>query len=133
MAIEREMNYIEFNNKKETLPVGYYRVEEADGDFSIAKVTHPSWARTAQVEWLDENEYAHRIEMENAARDTREDEYWDRAATYSTVDVVAERYESIDASARLMDNEVVCRNEPDPAETLATVLRNALTREMNQD
>lgn len=128
MAILLNMNYLEFNNKKESLPEGYYRVEEHDGDISIAKVTHPSWERTVKVEWIDENEYGYRMEMERVIRDTFDDDA--REYTQDTFNTAM-----ADATTHPIANQdVMCRTEEcDPAESLADLLREALNREMTQE
>lgn len=60
MAIKAELNYLEFHNTKDKLESGYYRVIEADGDTSIAKVNASPWRGPAGVTWMSEDEY---IEM----------------------------------------------------------------------
>lgn len=57
MNIKTELNFLEFHNTKDKLEPGYYRVTEADGDISIAKVEHRSWERNATITWLSEDEY----------------------------------------------------------------------------
>lgn len=57
MTIKAELSYLEFHNTKDKLESGFYRVVEADGELSYARVKASDWGGSAQVKWLSEDEY----------------------------------------------------------------------------
>lgn len=72
MAITAEMNYLDFHNAKDNLAPGHYRVIEADGDTSIAKVVEWVDHRLPTVTWLTEDEYSAKLEEDKALADSWE-------------------------------------------------------------
>lgn len=70
-----ELSYLEFHNTKHKLASGYYKVTEADGDISFAKVTDH---RIPTVKWLTEDEYSYQSQKDKDL-DVDLMDSWDRA------------------------------------------------------
>lgn len=57
MSVNAELSYLEFHNTKGKLASGFYRVVEADGELSYARVKANDSGVPSAVTWLSEDEY----------------------------------------------------------------------------
>ena len=145
MTIKADLNYIEFNNTKDKLEPGYYRVTEADGDISIAKVERRSWERNATITWKSEDEY---LELARIDRELDEDlmDSWDRAMNrdedeFRRIDpedlAETDRNNELEAAHwrenRDMASDAGVRNVEQKAPSLADLLRDSLNTQRVQD
>lgn len=138
MTIKADLNYIEFNNTKETLEPGYYRVTEADGDISIAKVERRSWERNATITWKSEDEYLELV-RQDADLDEQLMESWDRAMSrgddeFRRIDpedlAETDRNNELEAAHwrenRELASDAGARNVEQKTPSLADLLRDAM-------
>lgn len=143
MAIKAELNYIEFNNTKDKLEPGYYRVTEADGDISIAKVERRSWERNATITWLTEDEYSYKAQQDRELDEQLMeswDQHWcdnrelpmsDEDREYNRRIAIENRgvWEGVDYAAMdVAEWRKLCTelNIPQPPKVLAELLREAM-------
>lgn len=139
MNIKAELNYIEFNNTKETLEPGYYRVVEADGEQNIARVERRSRKRNATITWLTEDDYAYKAQQDRELDEQLMDS-WDRAMNQGSEDefrrIDPEDLAETDRNNELEDDhwrrnrelasDAGARNVEQPKVSLADLLRDAM-------